>query len=338
MKRTTARDVAALAGCSVSAVSLVVNGHADGRIKDELRQRIIDAVEQLHYRPNGSARDLARQMPSNVGFLCPDVSNPFFGQVYTGALGGLRGQFGLDLRVQAHGQDYDLETVRSIQAGNLAGLILAGPADTVIDGFQPTCPTVVIDTPASRTALTTVELDLAGASQQIANHLASLSHRHIAYIDLDNAKSTFVIRRRALADALAEHGSKLADVQAAPHMTTDAGRDLVRMNWDRWIKMGISAIVCADDVLAYGVLAATRELGVSVPQDMSLASYNDLAFSQLLDPALTSVDFNAQQLGRTAANMLLNIMSGTEPFSVCMPTQLHARASTAPYTTSGPPP
>lgn len=329
MRRVTARDVAEYVGCSVASVSLVVNGQREGRISEQLHARIVDAIKVLDYRPNQSARSLATKTPSNVMLVCPDIRNPFFGDVFHGMVELLSGKFGVDLRVGPGGADYDADTVREAQAGNIAGLVLANPSHGVLASFQATCPTVLIDSPDATIPLDRVDIDIRGASRQLAEHLTSLGHRHVAYLDTRRSKDTFVQRRDGLDEGLRAGGASIITTAFANEMSVAEGSAVFRAAWPEWESAGVTAVVCADDILAFGVVGAAHSLAIEIPQRLSIASYNDIPFAQLLDPPLTSVAFDGQALGRLAGQKLLDAIRGERSGNATMQTQLHVRASTA---------
>jgi LacI family transcriptional regulator len=330
VRRARLRDVAEAVGCSPSSVSLVVNGHAAGRIKPELREAIERAVRELNYQPNGSARDLKRGQPTTVALLCPDIGNPFFGDLIKGCVSALKDEgYTVDLRVGLEQDDYGLDTVRAAQSGNIAGLLLAAPARAVLESLVPTGPTVLIDSPGDRSHFPSVELDLAGAARALARHLSESGFRRVAYVDVHGHKGTFQIRLETLAEELARHGAELVDTVEARSVEVSSGYDVFVQHRREWSDNGVSAIICADDILAFGAMAAARDEHVRIPRDFALASFNDLPYARLLDPALTSVRFDAFDVGVAAGNVLLEVMNGASPANVVVPTTLQVRASTA---------
>jgi LacI family transcriptional regulator len=331
--RATLRDVAERVGCSVSAVSLVVNDRDGGRITPALRSRITRAIAELDYRPNGNARELATRRSTTVALVCPDVRNPFFADLFHGLTEVVGARFTVQLVLGGLGSDYDLDTVRAAQGGTIAGLVLANPAVDLLAGFSATCPTVLVDSPSGSDlfgSVSRVDLDLDGASAALASHLADLGHRRVAYLDLARAKDTFAIRRALLGSGLAAREGSLVSAATADEITVSAGRAAFLAAWPDWRDAGVTAIVCADDVLAYGVLLGARELGVAVPGTLSVAGFNDIPYSRLVEPSLTTVRFDAEGLGREAGVRLLAAIDGGLPESLVIPTTLEVRASTGP--------
>lgn len=120
------------------------------------------------------------------------------------------------------------------------------------------------------------------------------------------------------------------DDLAVPRMASELADAEFENAWPAWREAGVTAIVCGDDLLAYGVLAAAARLGVRVPDDLSVLGFNDLPFSSMLAPSLTSVDLAPRDLGRRAALALGALLAGNQPGAELLPTALKARASTGP--------
>lgn len=328
-KRVTARDVADYVGCSVSAVSLVVNGRYHGRVNDQRRDEIVAAIALLNYRPNTSASNLAKRSPSNVAFVCPDIRNPFFGDLFSGIVEALDGVYGVSLHISPGGSDYDINTVDEAQSGNIGGLILANPAQEVLSAFQPTSPTILVDSPEHSSDYVCVDLDLEGAANQLAAHLLSLGHTRIGYVDLARSKETFRRRKESLRQALSAGNATIVATTSVSEITLGSGGAAFAEVWPEWQRMGITAVVCADDVIAYGVLSQAQNTNIAIPGTVSLASFNDLAFSAILNPGLTSVHFAAIEMGRSAGTKLLELIRGGNPTSAVLDTTLSVRTSTA---------
>lgn len=329
-RRVTARDVAERVGCSIASVSLVVNGQHEGRISPELFQRISAVVAELHYQTNVGARTLATGTRSSVALVCPEIRNTFFGELFHGSLEALAGRYGVDVIVGSSGDDYDLDTVRAAQARDIAGLILVNPTAAVLDGFVPTCETVLVDSPASGHTIPGIDINLELAGRQLAEHLVELGHSRIGYVDLVRDKDTYRDRRAALVMALDERGASLTSetTVTAADSSQDAAFAAFTTAWPRWSARGVTAVVCAQDVFAYGVVAACRQLGIGIPSDLSVASFDDLPFSRLLDPSLTTVRFDPSELGRRAGQILLGLLDGEKPGSHVLDTTLSVRDST----------
>ncbi|MEO6309422.1 MAG: LacI family DNA-binding transcriptional regulator [Leifsonia sp.] len=329
MAIATAQDVARRAGCSTTAVSLVVNERDAGRVSPELRTRILDAIDALNYAPNAQAQRLASSHPNQVSLLCPDIRNPFFGELFHGLVDALAPDFAVNIVVGSENFDYGPAAVRQVQANKISGLILASPSAAVLKSLRPTGPTVLIDSLATFDGVPTVNPDVRGAATELAEHLLALGHRRVLYLDADRAKETFQLRRTITNVALTAGGAtmtldrvRVADIATA----TDYAEAQARS----WLATGITAVVCADDLIAYGVLLGAAAAGVSVPSQLSVTGFNDLQFSALTSPPLTTVDFNARALGEAAGRTLRERVSVGQAENVTWRSRLVVRASTAP--------
>jgi DNA-binding LacI/PurR family transcriptional regulator len=323
--------VAERAGCSPSTVSLVINGKDAGRVGPELRRQVCAAAAELGYRVNTTASALARGQLESVGFVSPDPVNPFFSMVLEGLTHGLDGEFSLTVLMPERGEDYNLSTVQRALAGNLAGLILASPGTQFLENFTPTCPTVILDAAGTAGALPSVDLDVTTAVSDLSAYLASLGHSRVAYIGVSrDKKASLEHRREELQAGLLRHGCGLAvpDLMLEGLTIDHAVRGFGRV-WPDWSAAGVTAVVCGDDLHAYGVMRAARSLGLDIPRDLSLAGFNDIPYSELTAPALTTVNLFGAELGRQAAGMLREyVRTGRAPRGTALPCVLAIRAST----------
>ena len=321
------------AGCSPSTVSLVFTGKDTGRVSPQLRSLICAAAAELGYRVNSTASALARGQLESIGFVGPDPTNPFFAMVLEGLTRHLDRAFSLTVLMPEGGEDYNLTTVQRALAGNLAGLILASPGTGFLESFVPTCPTVILDGGGAAGELPSVDLDLTGAVRELSGYLASLGHDRVAYVGVSREKKVSLqYRREQLQAGLLRHGSGLAvDDLVLEGMTIDDAHDGFRRIWPAWSAAGVTAVVCGDDLHAYGVLRAARSLGLDIPGELSLVGFDDLPYSELTAPALTTVNLFATRLGTEAAGLLgAYIRTGQVPPSVVLPSALVVRESTGP--------
>ena len=330
-RRATARDVAQLAEVSVATVSLIANGKSAGRVTPETERRVRAAIEQLDYRVNTTASALARGKRDTVAFVSPDPANPFFAMVLDGLVSALNESLSLTILWPRRGDDYDPSTVQRALAGDLAGLVLAHPDSTLLDSISPTCPTILLDSGQTRAGMSSMELDVEAAGVALADHLVGLGHHRVAYVGVGRDKPTLHHRREALHDQLRARGASLSvDDLAVARMTTQSALDGALDALPGWIAAGVTAVACADDLLAYGVLQAAARLGISVPGQLSVAGFNDLPYSAMVTPSLTSVDLSARELGvRTGLALNEMLLGAVPPASAVLRARVVARSSTA---------
>jgi LacI family transcriptional regulator len=322
-RRPTLVDVAALAQCSPSAVSLVVSGKSRGRISPEVATRVESAVAELGYRPHRAARSLATGRSGTIAVVVPDAANPYYAALMSGLAAELTAEQSITLAVVGREEPLAATISRAVD-GDPDGLVVCSPANSAALRGAPLSEfTVVLDAPGVRSSAAHVDVDVAAAGRLASTHLRAHGHRRIGWLGPDRRSATFLRRR----DAAAESGRlDIADVSA---IDPDAAAERFRVVWPQWSARGVTAVICADDLLAYGVLLAAAELGITVPHDLALIGMGNLWNSQITSPALTSVDLHAFQLGQAAARALARWQtSGTKPARRQLPVELVVRAST----------
>jgi len=329
-RRATARDVAERAGRSLSTVSLVINGKDQGRVAAQTRERILAAASELGYQLNTTASALARGELDSIGFVSPDPTNPFFSMVLEGLARKLDSDLSVTVLMPHGGEDYDLSTVQRALAGNLAGLILASPGSRLLETVVPTCPTVILDSDGSAGSFPSIDLDVRHAASELADYLLALGHRRVAYIGVSRDKASLQHRRDGLETGLRRLGAELAvDDLVLDELTMEAARHGFLAKWPAWKSAGVTAVVCGDDLYAYGVMSACRTLGVPIPGELSLVGFDDLPYSEFTAPSLTTVNLSARELGETAAALLQDyVTTGRPPKSRVLRTSLVVREST----------
>jgi len=335
----SARDVAERAGVSASTVSLVVNGKYEGRVSRRNQTAVRRAIDELGYRADPVARGLATGRRGTVAVIVPDLDSHFFNYVTMGVGMGLKADMQLLL---AFGQpnDHDLQSMLSrILAMRVDGIICEGISAAALRSLSDVyCPVVVLDDPGTDWAGPTVAFDLLDGAEQLASHLVGLGHRHIAYLTPECDAPTFQVRRAALRERLAARlGSTMKFLVGNADTSIEAADRVVTDRWPAWERENVTALVCAADIQAYGALLALARLGVPVPEVISVAGFDDLPFSLVTGPPLTSVALSAHELGYGAARLLNQALQGGRVDPLTLPARLMIRQSTGParYLESG---
>ncbi|MFI0354842.1 LacI family DNA-binding transcriptional regulator [Actinomadura sp. 9N407] len=333
MKRTTAADVARRAQVSTATVSLIVNGKAEGRVSPGTRDRVLAAVDELGYRVDAVARDLATGRRHSVALVVPDIANPYFSHLTQGVAGRLGGGYQLCLVIADPAHDPRPAGLDRIVGERVDGILAEAPAVDLIRRLDGRTPLVVLDRPSPGWDSPYVGFALSEGATALIDHLLDLGHDQIGYLDADIGVPTFKARRACMDDrlrAVTGHGFTGPDVQARTDI--DAAAEAFTAHWDGWRAAGVTALVCAADVQAYGVLRAAARLGAAVPGELSVAAFDDLPFSALVSPPLTTVKLSAFDLGHRAAGLLLGLMEGRplDGAVPLLPASLQVRGTTAP--------
>ncbi|WP_457967920.1 LacI family DNA-binding transcriptional regulator [Arthrobacter sp. D1-29] len=303
--------VAARAGVSTATVSLVANGKTAGRVSEDNISRVREAISELGYVVDGIGSSLAKGVSSIVLLVAPDISNPFFAKVIAGVRESLGADYQLLLSVTDAGEFPQADDVRKLMALRPAGLLVDAPNADFLEELSAAGPLVLLDAPGLEAYAPSVNLDVAHGARELAAHLAAVGHSEAAYLDSLTGTATFDVRREAFLAEAEERGisvkpgsviSTTIDVGAAAQAFAAA--------WPQWQEAGVTAVVCATDTHAYGVLQEARVAGVRIPAELAVAGFDDLPYSATSNPSLTSVHLPATPLGAKAGEQLRRLMEG----------------------------
>lgn len=306
----TIRDVAKAAGVSVSTVSRVLNNKDDVAL--ETYERIQGVIQRLGYTSSLAARSMRSHRTNVIGLIVADVEDPFSIQVMRGVNRAIT-DIDYDLIVYTSGSIKKPSTAErerhyvSLLNGSITdGIIIVTPAAT---SFSTSAPVVAVDpNKESPNCPSVLSTNHAGAMAAM-EYLIGLGHRRIGFIggrpDLQSASR----RRLGYVDALAEAGLSLDQtlIQVGD-FTTETGRVCAQ----RLLAMAEppTAIFAANDKSAIGVLEAAREVGLRIPEDLSVVGFDNIPEAGYLNPGLTTVDQFIERMGHMATEMLISLIEG----------------------------
>ncbi|PVZ60431.1 LacI family transcriptional regulator [Arthrobacter sp. H-02-3] len=325
--------VAARAGVSTATVSLVANGKTRGRVSEDNISRVQEAIAELGYVVDSIGSSLAKGISSIVILVAPDISNPFFAKVIAGVRGALGADYQLLLSVTDAGEFPRVDDVRRLLALRPAGLLVDAPSAAFLDELSVAGPLVLLDAPGLESFAPSVNLDVGHGARLLARHLADAGHKRAAYVDSVTGTATFEIRRAAFLAESAALGIAVApDHVIGTTIDVGAAASAFAAAWPAWQRDGVTAVVCATDTHAYGVLQEARVAGVRIPQELAVAGFDDLPYSATSSPGLTSVHLPGDALGAKAGEQLLRLMEGKglEEPQLILQSSLIVRGSTEP--------
>lgn len=334
-KTPTLGDVAKLAGVSLATASRSLNGVR--HVSPELRERALAAAQELGYRPNPHARALVHAADAAVGVLVHDVSDPYFSQIVRGILeaAGAADLFVLLCNTYRN-PERELAYVSHFRARRARGLVLAGSGlEDRGYGARLAQELVGFEAAGGQVALIgrhyapgdAVVPDNVGGAFALARSLVGLGHRTIGVI----AGPKLLTSRDRLAGfraGLAEAGVELPDQNlVAGDFTRDGGFRGALELLDRI--RGLTAIFALNDAMAIGALAALRDRGMQVPEQVSLCGFGDIPIAQDLWPPLSTVRVPMVEMGARAFTMATEAR-GADIRVEQLPTHVVLRASTGP--------
>jgi LacI family transcriptional regulator len=327
--RVTISDVARAAGVSVPTVSKVVNGRYG--VAPATFKRVMEVVVELGYETSLVAASLRRQQTNVIGILVAEFES-FSAELLKG------------VSAAAVGTGYELLAYSGVVAGGsnagwerrslsrLAGTLVDGAIIVTPSALMPDSPIpiVAIDPHTGPGGPPTVDSDSAGGARVATQHLIDLGHRRIAHIRGRGGLASAQLREAGYRESLEAAGipfdpELVRDGEYQAALTTQGARELLTLP-DR-----PTAVFAANDKSALGVMAVARELGLRVPEDVSIIGFDDIPEAASATPPLTTMAQPLHDLGARALTMLIDLLHGDEvPGHVELPAEIVVRASTGP--------
>jgi LacI family transcriptional regulator len=329
----TLEDVAARARVSTATVSRTLNSPT--LVSPATRERVMAAVEALGYAPNFGARVMAAKRTNTFGAIIPTMENAIFArglQAFQEELG----RNGITLLVASSSYDPALEEeqIRALVARGADALLLIGHDRTkaaydLLDRRRIPYLAAWVHDPA--TPRLSIGFDNRAAMQALADKVLALGHRHLSTITAPRAQNDRARARfEGIGAAMRAQGLDAACLQVEEMAySIENGAEAFRHLMARTPRP--TAVLCGNDVFAAGALMAAREMGLSVPGDVSVTGFDDIELAGIVTPALTTVHVPHREMGRRAAQMLFALCAGNDPGpSVKLETTIACRASLGP--------
>ncbi len=325
-RRITMHDIADRAGVSLGTVSHVINGKVP--VRDEVRARVQKEIDDLGYQPNYLSRALRTNRTNLIGMVIPDITNPFFPSVVRGVEDVA---FGSSYRLLLCNADNDpakeLAYLNDLRSFMPAGIILIPSNDHMI-AHSGEYPIVCIDRRPLDWDGDSVTAENAKGGYSAGKHLAQLRHKTIGIIRGPKNVATAGERVRGFLEALKEHSIRVPPEYIQEGVFNQESGHICAMRLLHLIPRP-TAIFAASDLMAVGVLSAIKACKLRCPDDLSLIGFDGLAFTEFMEPALTTVVQPSYQLGHAAAQLLLERIAGHAkgPQHIVLKTELRIRDS-----------
>lgn len=323
----TLDDIAAAVGMSASTVSRAMSGSP--LVREQTRARILDAAKELGFEPDRIASSLSKGSSAFIGMVVPDAGDAFYAHVLRGARRQLgRSGHHVLLMETDHDPQRERAALRTLIGHRVAGILLA-----TAGGYEP-CPVPVVFFPyvplgAGVPGAGMVASTNAHGMELLVEHLRWHGHTRIGYIGGETGRSTSDERYEGFRSALARdwlavphHYVHRSDSTWTPEAAEHATHELLNLDPPP------TAIVASTDWFLIGALRALRNAGKRVPEDVAVVGFDDPPFSDLIDPPLTVITFDAGEMGARAAELVLQQRNEpTAPVEIRLPVELIVRRS-----------
>ena len=308
----TIYTVAREARVSMATVSRVVNGNPN--VKPETRQKVLDVIKQLNYRPNAVARGLASKKTTTVGVVIPNITDPYFAELALG-IDDVASMYKYNIILTNSDSDDEkiLKVVRSLLAKQVDGLIFMGHdvSDDLRNEFESTnTPVVVAGSVVNDDALPSVRINYQAAAKEATEFLLKHGDQQVAYITGPlrysiNGEDRLNGYKEALANNNVPFNESLV-------IETDGSYQAGYAKAQEVIEKGLKAAYVTDDSLAAGLLNGLTDAGISVPDDFELISSNDTNYTKVVRPTITSITQPLYDLGAISMRLLTKLMDGDD--------------------------
>jgi len=339
-KAPTLSDIAACAGVSPYTVSVVLNGsRSNTRVSPATRDRIMEAAARLKYHPNAMARGLVRRRTHAVGVLYGVVgaevviTNPYASGVLQGILAAAA-EAGYCVTIYTDLWRGGMENIARYRDGRTDGILVVAPpaSSSIVPDLSSLGITLaVVSSSGEPYGVPSVDVDNMQGGRLATRHLLELGHTRIAHLAGNRDMMSAPVRRDAYCAALQEAGvpvrpEYILETRYDGETVQEAVQTLLRLPEPP------TALFAANDTIALTAMQTAQQLGLSIPEDLSLVGFDDTPAASLVTPALTSVRQPLQQISALATRLLIAQIEGETVETACrlMAPQLVVRNSTAP--------
>ncbi|ANK76801.1 LacI family DNA-binding transcriptional regulator [Ensifer adhaerens] len=330
-KPATLKDVAALANVSRATAARALNSY--GYVGDETAQKIQAAAEKLGYRGNRLAQALRSGQLPIVGCILGDIQNPFFARI-AHDIEVLAREFGHNLIIGSSEEELaqEISLLASLRSLSIRGFIVAPTSEgnnAHLQGLvDENVPLVLIDRVAEGVDCDSVVVDNEGGARKAVEYLIGMGHTRIGLLQDDMRIFTSRERRSGYRSALAAAGIAADDrMVAVSQSTVEHAVDATIRLFSQ--KTPPTSLFTVDSLMTQGALLAFRSMGVSIPHDVSLIGFDDFNLATFTDPQITVVSQPVSEIGRTAARVLFERLTGKDepPRKIRFETKLIVRGS-----------
>jgi LacI family transcriptional regulator len=311
--RATIHDVASLAGVSRQTVSRAINDKSE--IDPDTKDRVLQAVRTLDYRPSRFARGLRRRGTVTLGLVIADLTNPYFPEVAAGVLEVAKERGWQVVVAESRGSsDAELEALDTLSHQADAVVGYCDSSDDVLAEHLPGLPLVILERGPDQTRFGSVGIDVADGMRQAVAHLVAAGHERIGMLDgapVDNPTR----RRLAFLEQIAAHDLPVDASWVIPGRghNVAGGEEAMAELLDTHPE--VTAVIGFNDLIAIGAIRTAESRGLRVPGDLAVIGFDGLALGELITPSLTSLRIDKRQVGRLAVEQVARMLAGQEPLT-----------------------
>lgn len=308
----TIKDIAKRAGVSVGTVSKIIN--CNETVSEKNKKVVINAIKELGYRPNRVARSLSKGKTKNIGFIVPDIKNPFFPEYVRGATDILISDgYYVFLCNSDNDVKKEIMYMDDLITMWVDGIIIA-PSDTenrdTALSDKIVLPFVVVDREIKGLKRDLVIVNNKRGAYCAVKYLIENGHKKIVFLSGQKYTKTAQVRLTGWEEAMNENNLPVKDLVFWGNFSIDSGYEMMSAVFDN---LGlVDAVFACNDLIALGAIKAIEEREYKIPDDISIVGFDDIYLSRFLKPPLTTVRQPVYRMGEIAAQILLDRINGKQ--------------------------
>ncbi|WP_026702145.1 LacI family DNA-binding transcriptional regulator [Salibacterium aidingense] len=308
---TTIKDVAKLADVSVATVSRVLNNN--GYVNEDTKKKVVEAMEELKYKPNSVARSLFKKESNTVGLIVPDIMNPFFPELAR-VVEDIMNDHGYTIILCNSDENPEKEAhyLDVLKRKYVDGVLIVTNTLERRHIADWELPLVGLDRPLGDIAPSVYSDNFQGACEAVT-YLTELGCRHIAHIrgphQITNAQQRFAGYKQMMEEAGVYREELVADGDYHWEAAEKAATSLLKEH------PYVDGIFAGNDVMAFGVMKAAAKAGRSIPEDLQVIGFDGIHLSEMMSPGLTTMTQPMYNMGKKASELLFELIRGSDSTS-----------------------
>ena len=303
----TINDIAKIANVSASTVSRVLNGK--GRISEAKKKEILKIADELSYVPNYHAKCMIKENVFTIGFIAPDITNPFFAEVTKGIESALLNKALLILADSFRDFRREKEMAEMFKENGVKGIIFGNSRieDDFVEYISKFLPVVIFDKEYKSNKIASVLLDNRYGAFMATKHLLNNGCQKVVHFGGTDELLVSVQRAEGYKEAMKQAGldSEILEVGYDEKKGYEKMKEMLEKS-ER-----MDGVFCVNDLVALGVIRALKEKGVRIPQDVAIVGFDDTNLCNYVSPPLTSIRQSAEEMGKVAAKILMELINGS---------------------------
>jgi LacI family transcriptional regulator len=321
MTQITSKDVARLAGVSRSTVSLVLNKVSTVKIAAQTREKVLKAAEELNYQPNMLAQSLKTNRSKIIGLLIPSIANPFFSSLAQSVEDfAMENGYNVFLCNTFCDQVREETYIRTLVGKQVDGIIVAASVENPLvlnEAQQRKIPIVTFDRRIEDNEFDCICFDNVKGSEMAVNYLFSLGHRQIGFITISTNSASHSERLTGYKNAHEKAGIPINNRYIKDGRYQNKRIKLYNFEMDVGFELAaellkecpeVAAIFAVNDLVALGALRLGQK-GIRIPEDLSVIGFDNISLTEMVTPALTTINQPIYQMGQQAAKLLIGKIS-----------------------------